>query len=80
MSIAIMLAMGTAVHSQSITKDAKGNYVTTANLWKAKDSIKGKPSGKTFTDAKGVIYDVFIGPKGGVYYINSNGKKMYLPK
>lgn len=55
---------------QTIRKDAQGNYHA------VKDSSKSVaiPTGKTYTDSKGVVYPVFKTSKGKLFVEKTSGK------
>lgn len=63
--------------AQNAKKDASGNYIAVTT---AKE--QAKPTGKTFTDSKGIKYPLFETAKGKLYYIRTSkaGKqyKAYL--
>lgn len=44
-------------YSQNAKLDATGNYVA---IVKAKETEEAKPMGKTFTDAKGIVYPIYL--------------------
>ena len=67
------------LNAQTVQKTKDGNYIAVVA---SKMAEKPKDTGKTFTDAKGNVYPVFIS-KGGklfVVRISKNGKeyKQYL--
>lgn len=74
---ALLLGAST-MNAQNAKPTATGNYVA----FRAIDTTASKPTGKTFTDAKGVVFPVFIS-KNGKLFINKiskagNAYKMYL--
>ena len=75
LSLAIVFACFTGI-SQNAKVAADGNLVA------AQSQSKDKKTGKTFTDAKGIVYPVMESRKGKLYYIRTskNGKtyKAYL--
>lgn len=75
---AAMLLMCVTVYSQNAKIDSKGNYIAVTTT---KES-GGKPTGKTFTDAKGIVYPVMVSKNGKLYYTkiskNGNEYKVYL--
>lgn len=63
---AAMLLLCFVSHSQTIKVDAKGNY------YAAKDTnslANSKPTGKTYTDSKGVVYPVHVTDKGKLFVV-----------
>lgn len=71
-SITLMvLAIG--ANAQNVKQDANGNYVAV----KATDSTGAKPTGKTYTDAKGNTYPVMISKNGKLFVVRTSktGKK-----
>lgn len=74
-SLAILLSLSFAGFSQTITKDAKGNYT------EAKDSTgaTATKTGKIFTDKNGIVYDLYISKRGKlfVYKISKTTGKSY---
>jgi len=70
-----LLILSFPANAQNAKVDATGNY-TAINY--AKDSTTGKPTGKTFTDAKGIKYPVLISTNGKLYYMRtSKAGKVY---
>ncbi len=70
---------GLACHAQNAKQDASGNYVAVS---KAKDTTY-TPTGKTYTDSKGVVYPVLITATGKVFVMRTSKKtgktyKQYL--
>jgi hypothetical protein len=66
--------------AQNARKDASGNYVAVTSV---KDSVTGKPTGKTFTTSKGEVFPVYESKNGKLYVIRvskNTGKeyKQYL--
>ncbi len=66
--------------SQSITRDAQGNYHAASKSQRA-DST----TGNTYTHSNGKVYPVLQGARGGLYvWIDkkdgSGKRKIYLPK
>ena len=72
------LLIASATIAQNVTQDANGNYRAATVSQMAHDST----TTKTFTDANGTIYPVFVGRKGGIYVWKQNTegirKKYYL--
>lgn len=70
--LALMILAFTSCTAQTrVKQDANGNFITVKDSTKAKS--EGKPTGKTYTDTKGVVYPVFI-TSSGKYYINKVSK------
>lgn len=71
-----LIAFGLGVNAQNAVQDKDGNYVA---LTTEQTAFTDTVTGKTYTDAKGVVYDVYQGRKGGVYYwkISSKTGKPY---
>ncbi len=76
--IAIML-LATS-QAQSVTQDAKGNYIAVKKS--ASTDTASKSTGKTFTDAKGNVYPVMVSTRGRLYVVRTSAKgnqyKQYL--
>lgn len=63
--ILILGIFGTfAAKGQNVTKDAAGNYIAVKEVRAERDSV----TGKTFTDVKGQVFQLYRGAKGGLYY------------
>ena len=60
----------TTIKAQNATQDAKGNYTAIKTTNAATDSTK--PTGKTFTDTKGIVYPVMVSTKGKIFYIRTS--------
>jgi len=76
---AVILSLNFSLNAQTVQKTKDGNYIAVVA---SKMAEKPKDTGRTFTDAKGNIYPVFIS-KGGklfVIRISKAGKeyKQYL--
>lgn len=59
---------------QNVKQDAQGNY----HAIKDSTAASGKPTGKTYTDAKGIVYPVFVTDKGKLFVLrtsNTTGKQ-----
>lgn len=54
--------------SQTVVKDQSGNYVAVKKS-SATDSTSLKATGKTFTDAKGTVYPVYISVNNKLFVI-----------
>ena len=50
--------------SSQVKVDAKGNYVSTSSIRAKGDTIN---TGKTYTDSKGIVYQVFKSSTGKLY-------------
>lgn len=57
------------VKAQNAKMTTNGNYISIAP---AKE--QSKPTGKTFTDAKGIAYPVYITAKGKLFIIKDSKK------
>lgn len=51
--------------SAQTVKDSSGNY-------HAQRSETAKPTGKTFTDSKGVVYPLLISARGKLFYLRTS--------
>jgi hypothetical protein len=62
--------------AQNARKDANGNYIAITNV---RDSSGGKPTGKTFTTAKGEVFPVYESKTGKLYVtrVSKNTGKEY---
>ena len=73
---AVMLLIAAPAAGQTVTKDANGNYVS---VKRAETATK---TGQTYTDSKGVKYDVYRSAKGKLFYYRTskagNVYKSYL--
>lgn len=68
-------------YSQNIRVDNNGNYIATTSIKKSNDSLIS--TGKTFTDAKGIVYPVYKSTNDKLFVIRTSKKtgnqyKMYL--
>jgi hypothetical protein len=84
--LVVLLILSLGVQAQvTVTKDKDGNY-TAKSRPASSDSTKtdtGKPTGKTYTDSKGVKYPVLLSPTGKLYVMRTSAKtgnkyKQYL--
>jgi len=78
LTLALCLSMTGVLSAQTIKKDLSGNYIQVS-----KDSVsKALKTGNTFTDSKGVVYPLYKGSKGGLFYnrVSKAGKeyKVYI--
>lgn len=64
--LVLFLAISSGVKAQNAKKDETGNYVAIA---KVHEKDEGKPTGKTFTDGKGLKYPVMESKTGKLFYI-----------
>ena len=74
--MAVLLLMAAPAAGQTVKQDANGNYVS---VKRAETATK---TGNTYTDAKGVVYDVYRSAKGKLFYYRTskagNVYKSYL--
>jgi len=61
-------------NAQTVKQDAKGNYIAVKSVH---DSTGAKQTGKTYTDAKGIVYPVMISKNGKLFVtrISKTGNK-----
>ena len=75
---ALILASFAGMAQTKVTKDAAGNYVSV----KRGDTSANKATGHTFTDAKGIVYPVYISVNGKLFYNKvskaGNNYKVYI--
>jgi hypothetical protein len=75
-----LLILSFPAHSQNAKLDKDGNYVALSSSQAGKTS--SKPTGKTFTDSKGVVYPVMESKNGKLFYIRKsktgNEYKVYI--
>lgn len=70
----------------ALTMPCESKIVKKGNKWvEVVDSTKTKTAQPdkvvgTYTDKNGKKHLVYQGKRGGFYYINNKGKKVYLPK
>lgn len=57
------------LHSQTVRKDANGNYVAVKSL---ADSSSAKSTGQTYTDSKGNVYPVMISKNGKLFVVRTS--------
>lgn len=77
LTLAIIIASMSSYGQTKVKIDSKGNYISTSDK---KPDVK---TGKTFTDEKGVVYDVYLNSKSKPYVIRKSKKtgkeyKQYL--
>lgn len=56
-------------NAQNAKVDATGNYTAINH---SNDSSIAKPTGKTFTDAKGIKYPVLVSKNGKLFYMRTS--------
>ena len=75
----LMLCISAGAQAQNAKQDPSGNYIALKSS-SVKDA--GKPTGKTFTDGKGISYPVIESARGKLYYVRTsksgNVYKVYL--
>ena len=66
--ILTIICASNLAHSQNIVKDSQGNYMA---VKAPKDSTEtsAKPTGQTYTDAKGNIYPVMVSKNGKLFVV-----------
>ena len=62
----VLLAMAAPAAGQTVKQDAHGNYVA---VKRAETATK---TGNTYTDSKGVVYDVYRSAKGKLFYYRTS--------
>jgi len=79
MLLLAVLSLTVGTKAQNAKVDATGNYIAVS---KAVEADSAKNTGKTFTDHKGLKFDVKISPKGKLFYVRTskagNQYKVYL--
>lgn len=78
--LSVFLATSTAFSQTKVVRDAEGNF--TAQKAPKKQS-EDKPTGQTFTTAKGEKFPVYVSEKGRMYVLRTsketgNDYKQYL--
>jgi hypothetical protein len=58
-------------YSQTVRKDASGNYVAVVSV---RDSTSAKNTGQTYTDAKGNVFPVMISKAGKLFVVRISTK------
>lgn len=58
----------------------QGNNIIIESSAKGEKKAKGETKTPYTITVKGVKYPVYQGARGGLYYYNKEGKKVYLPK
>ena len=75
----ILLCIHSIVNAQNATVTKDGNYIAVSTK---PSQEKSKPTGKTFTDTKGIVYPVYVSAKGKLFYTRiskaGNEYKVYL--
>jgi acyl-coenzyme A thioesterase PaaI-like protein len=79
-TIAVALFSILGVNAQKVTTDAHGNYVAVKS---ERVKAEAKETGKTYTDSKGVVYQVMQSANGKLFVIKTskntgNEYRMYL--
>ena len=68
---ASLLLISVNARSQTTaTLDKQGNYIATSKP--KQTGSQAKPTGKTFTDTKGVIYPVLESKNGKLFYVKTS--------
>ena len=78
--LSLFLASSVAFSQTKVVRDAEGNFITQQA---PKKQSENKPTGKTFTTAKGDQFPVYITDKGKYYVLRTsketgNEYKQYL--
>lgn len=76
----ILLAMLAVSAVAKTTYVVKGNKVVAVADSASKAAKRAPILIGTYVSVTGKVYQVYVGPKGGIYGINSNGKRCSLPK
>lgn len=64
--LAVLLLLAAPAAGQTVKQDANGNYVA---VKRAETATK---TGNTYTDSKGVVYDVYRSAKGKLFYYRTS--------
>ncbi len=64
--LAVLLLIAAPAAGQTVKQDTNGNYVS---VKRAETVTK---TGNTFTDSKGVVYDVYKSAKGKLFYYRTS--------
>ena len=64
--LAVLLLLAAPAAGQTVKQDAQGNYVS---VKRAETATK---TGQTYTDSKGVVYDVYKSAKGKLFYYRTS--------
>jgi len=64
-----MLLAACVSYSQNVKVDANGNYTAIKNV---SAPSGGKPTGKTYTDTKGIVYPVMISKNGKLFIVRTS--------
>lgn len=71
LSFIMFLCFVGAASAQNAKQDASGNYIAISDTG-------SKPTGKVFTDSKGIKYPVLVSANGKLYYMRtSKAGKVY---
>jgi hypothetical protein len=78
--LSLFLASSVAFSQTKVVRDPEGNFITQKS---PKKQSEGKPTGQTFTTAKGDKFPVYITDKGKYYVLRTskesgNEYKQYL--
>jgi hypothetical protein len=65
----LSLAISASCYSQNVKQDASGNYIAVSAQ---RDSATATPTGKTFTDSKGISYPVYMTAKGKLFVMRTS--------
>jgi len=69
--LAASFALSNGCNAQNVQRDNNGNFIAVTKLQEApQDSL----TGKTYTDAKGKTFPVYVGAKGSFYVGRISGK------
>lgn len=69
----VFLFLGGIGYSQTVKQDASGNYISVKKD-KAEKKSEAKETGKTYTDAKGDKYPVYISKNNKLFIIKTSKK------
>lgn len=80
--IGILCLLSPMVHAQNATKDKDGNF-TALKLKGTEITVANQKTGQTYTDTKGIKYDVYKSINGLLYYMKqskrtANFYKVYI--
>jgi hypothetical protein len=79
-TLSLFLAVSIGYSQTKVTKDANGNFIAVTATKKASED---KPTGQTYTTAKGEEFPVYVSERGKYYVIRTsketgNQYKQYL--
>ena len=69
---ALLIVASFSMKAQTIKQDAKGNYIAVKATSGSAGTTSARPTGKTFTDTKGIIYPVMISKNGKLFVIRTS--------